>query len=292
MSKKFQIFLIIVAVFACSTFVVNRVNLGRVTTDSGFDVDYGGGGGWDSGGGGSSWDSGGSSWGSGGSSSSSDDGGGFGFIMFIIIVIIIIVVISSQNKNNTTNNRTYTSNTLPRNFDPGITPGAGKDPETQALLTDAYNIFLRVQEAWMNFDYDQMREYTTDELYNQYHSQLENMKTKGEQNVMKEFTLHSIEVLKKSTKNKIKQYVIDLNVSFKDYIIDKNGRTVRGNQFGQVRMHYKLTFIQNMENLTACPYCGGELENGATVCDYCHSHIPTVSGKMKLSNKEMVSQKK
>ena len=50
-----------------------------------------------------------------------------------------------------------------------------KTEENIKLLEESYEIFIETQIAWMNFDYDKLREVTTDNLYNTYYNQLQSL---------------------------------------------------------------------------------------------------------------------
>ena len=45
---------------------------------------------------------------------------------------------------------------------------------------ERYNDYVSIQEGWMNFNYQLLRDKLTDELYNQYEMQLETLKTKNQ----------------------------------------------------------------------------------------------------------------
>ena len=155
----------------------------KLKADSGWDSDYDSGS-WDSGSdwGSSSWDS---DWGSSGSSS-----GGGSFITFIIVAAIIIYVIIESNK---TNNNTAPTNT---NIQPSLSEEKKKKtlPEfnKQEFLDKAYSIFIEVQNAWSNFDYETLRKYLSDELFNTYKSQLRVLNAKKQKNLMHNFVKYNI----------------------------------------------------------------------------------------------------
>ena len=53
----------------------------------------------------------------------------------------------------------------------------------EVFLTQAYNNFVAVQNAWSEFDYKELRKLLTDELYNTYHSQLIALKAKNQKKI-------------------------------------------------------------------------------------------------------------
>ena len=182
MKKKFlKIFIIFSLIF--SVFALTDVS-DTIKADSGFDADYDydydyGGSDW-----GSSWDDdddddyyyGGSSSynnynGSGGGSLS---GGELALVILLslspFIVWLIIYLISNKVKE-------YKSNPL---ID---TRGMPVDND---LNMQAYLLYKRVQEAWMNQDIESVRHLLTDEMFNMYLMQLDTLIEKREVNVMED----------------------------------------------------------------------------------------------------------
>lgn len=56
-------------------------------------------------------------------------------------------------------------------------------------MIDAYHIYRQLQVAWMNFDYDKIKELVSDEMYNMYVNQLETLKVKNQKNMMEEINM-------------------------------------------------------------------------------------------------------
>lgn len=296
---------------------ISSFNLSSLATDSGFDVSY------DSGGG-SSWSSS-SDW---GSSSSDGDGDGdifgigeniimggiaiftiFGifniskkkkillsigigilvvlrmFVFLIVLVsvigtiIVLPIVLIKESINNKKKNKE-------QKLDLNV------KEEDKPILDEGYQIFYDVQMAWMNFDYNALRELVTDELYNMYYNQLQTLSLKGQKNVMSDFELLGYKLNSAfNHTNGTKSVNMSLNVKFYDYIVDQNGKKVRGNNRKKVNMTYSLSFVSKTNAITECPNCKAPLSSGATVCEHCKTHIQSTRGKMKLSNKRVISQK-
>lgn len=260
-----------IVLFTCAIFIIGMIlvfsyqNLSypSLATDSGYDVSY------DSGGG------------------SSGDGGGIFDLIFLfieypiptlILVIIFIIIVSIENSKKRKANGNDTS----------IVANSYKDEETKKLLLEAYQIFYDTQMAWMNFDYNVLKNLVTDELYNNYHTQLETLKLKGQQNIMRDFKLCEANLLSKKEEENQETIIVSMTVSFYDYIIDTNSKKVlRGKDTQKVTMFYHLTFVKSVEKSDVCPNCGAPLEK-SNYCDYCKSHIQGLSTNMRMSKKEMI----
>ena len=292
MKKKTLIILLVVAsLFAC----INIKPIG-VKADSGFDSSYSSGGGFSSG---SSSYSSGSSWSSSSSSrdySYSGSGSGYrsssgdaasAFIALIIIFgIIILVIIKSKGQNLPGFNLDHSKELSDDEVKKYI-----KDFDKDKFLMNRYNDYVKVQEDWMNFEYESLRSNLTDELYNQYEMQLDTLKVKNEKNVMKNFVYKDSMITKVSEENKQITVTMELVVSFIDYI-EQNGNAVRGSSTRPITQHYEITFVLSSVKLDSCPNCGAKLKNNASqTCEYCGSKISKVGEKAVMSKKESLGQR-
>lgn len=271
-----------------------------IATDSGFDTSYDYGGSWDSG---SSWDSD-SSWDYGSSSTGSSSSHSSGSTMDNVVVLIFLIVISfvvivelikkaKMAKQISKIDKMYYHRVEGINpevtsdmFDNDI-PLTEEDEERRKL---AYQIYLDVQEAWMNFDYDTLKGLLTDELYHTYQNQLQTLELKGQKNIMSDFTFQNSKILSKTLRNSINTLVIQLTVSFYDYIVDQDNVVIRGKKDRKVTMTYLLTFVFDEQSDGTCPHCGAQLENRETVCPYCKTNIQGVTKNMRLSKKQAINQ--
>ena len=260
----------------------------RTHADSGYDTSY------DSGGSSSDWSSSSSSDWSYSSSSygSSSSSGGSSFVGFIIwiIIIIIIIYIQNQKKNTASSNTKLQSNQEAINKIKEMLPSF----DESKFLQDGYNIYLDVQKAWMNFELDKVHNKITDELFNQYESQLSSMEIKGEQNVMNGFVLKDKAIRNCVVQNDNLEVTTRYIVEFYDYIINKeSGSVLRGTKSRKVRMTYDITFVMkaNEEKIKNCPNCGAPVEvNSSGVCPYCNSKIVGENTEWVMSKKISISQ--
>lgn len=135
-----------------------------------------------------------------------------------------------------------------------------KDNNTAAMqnfLDKRYADLVEIQKAWMNFDYNTLRRKTADELYNDYSMQLDTLKEKGQKNIMEEFDYDDAMVTKVTKENDNITVTVEIITNFYDYIINSDGKTVRGNENKKVRLHYQLTFVKSLEKpiIDKCPAC-------------------------------------
>ncbi len=267
-----------------------------VQADSGWDGSYDsdsntGGSSW----GGSGWDS--SDWGSSGSVSYFGESSNIVDYMIIFIVIVMIILFvkgMDQKKNISRKDENDTSNTYhlaPYNIDKIIKELPSFDKKE--FQKQIYEMYQKIQIAWMDFDYETLRKYTTDELYNQYHSQLVALHMKKQKNIMRDFELTDFEIVGMEKRNDKIALKVRFLIECFDYIVDQNNKVVRGQEHQKLIYDYEITVIKGLSTKdNVCPNCNAPLENlQSTVCPYCNSLIVSDHHDWVLAKKQMIHQK-
>lgn len=287
MKKKFIVFLTVIGM------LFSGVSMARA--DSGWDSSYDSGGSWDSGG----WDSGGwdSDWDSGGgwSSSSSDgsysDGDGFAFMIIFAVVVIIIIYFSINNRGGKGGSGSTSNFNKYSDIKDDRLKKIGMDADEFKKL--AFELYKSIQEEWMNFDYDGLRKHLTDELYNSYVMQLDALKVKGQQNIMKDFENIDVKITNITEEAGIVNVTVYLHTAMYDYVVDNNKKTVRGKDNHKIDIEYSITFVKaSDESLKKCPNCGAPFEGVAGgKCEYCGSTIVIGPKEYVMSKKTCIGQR-
>lgn len=258
--------LILVAVFATT------YNLELVGADSGFDSSYDGG-------------------------SDSGDGGDLFFLIYLCIeyppigiaVLTIILILYFKNKKK---GKQVVDKALNGKLD---LLDVNLFPEEKRLEIESFNLYKQIQFAWMNFDEETIRKYTTDEMYNMYLMQLDTLKVKNQKNLMYDIKYIGSSIKERYEENGQETIVMNMQVSCYDFIIDiKTNKVVRGNSSKVNIYNYELTFVRTKENkaLDICPRCGAPVEgNNSGVCEYCKSTLISNNYTLVMSKKKMLSQK-
>ncbi len=267
-----------------------------VQADSGWDGSYDsdsntGGSSW----GGSGWDS--SDWGSSGSVSYFGESSNIVdyMIIFIVIVMIILFVKGMDQKKNVSrkdeNDISNTYHLAPYNIDKIIKELPSFDKKE--FQKQIYEMYQKIQIAWMDFDYETLRKYTTDELYNQYHSQLVALHMKKQKNIMRDFELTDFEIVGMEKRNDKIALKVRFLIECFDYIVDQNNKVVRGQEHQKLIYDYEITVIKGLSTKdNVCPNCNAPLENlQSTVCPYCNSLIVSDHHDWVLAKKQMIHQK-
>ena len=204
------------------------------------------------------------------------------FSIFFVIVLLFMInprsVEITSNISNISTKKRYVDNKLVEKYN------------NEEFLKARYDDYLKVQYAWMNFDYDVLKEKLTDELYNQYSMQLDTLKVKNQKNVMSDFEYINSYVTYVNEKDDIISVTLELVVKFYDYI-EENGKVVRGNKDRVITQHYEMVFVSS-DGPKYCNSCGQELDKTIKkICPSCKSKLIYIPNTWVLSKKRSLEQK-
>ena len=178
-------------------------------------------------------------------------------------------------------------------IDPNFNP-----EEFKAFARDVY---IRLQAAWSKGDWEDIRTFESNELFEQHRNQLQEYLDKGQLNRM-----DRVGVLNERYSGFRQQagkdvLEIDLDVKQIDYIIDsKTKQIVIGDPNEEDYGTYRLTFSRTTGNktnvatgetkITNCPNCGAPTTiTSSGKCPYCGSIITTTDYGWVLSNLSKIS---
>lgn len=208
-----------------------------------------------------------------------------------ILIIVLSAVLSRSGR------RSYTPYSADDSATVNKIKGYLPNFDKSAFLTEGYKIYRDIQDAWMNFKLDSVRNIITDEMYNMYSSQLDIMETKGEQNIMSDFNWVDSFISGVTVQNDSIVITTRYVIEFYDYIINKNtGKVVSGNKKQKYRVTYEMKFQKSLSGVKVdrCPNCGAKLEddsNGAAICKYCGSKLVFDNMNWVLTDKKVLYQR-
>ena len=214
--------------------------------------------------------------------------------MIIFAVVVIIIIYFSINNRGGKGGSSSSSNNSFNNY------SDIKDDRLKKIGMDAdefkklaFELYKSIQEEWMNFDYEGLRKHLTDELYNSYVMQLDALKVKGQQNIMKDFENIDVKITNITEESGIVNVTVYLHTAMYDYVVDNNKKTVRGKDNHKIDIEYSITFVKaSDESLKKCPNCGAPFEGVAGgKCEYCGSTIVIGPKEYVMSKKTCIGQR-
>ena len=158
----------------------------------------------------------------------------------------------------------------------------------------AFKIYKNIQNAWSEFDYETLRKYTTDEIYNTYVMQLETLKLKNQKNIMTDIERLNVKIFHIEETNGILNVSVYMNIRMYDYVVNSKGKVIRGTDMRKINIEYEITFVKSISNKdnTICPNCGAKVDAVSSgKCDYCGSTIVIDSNEFVMSKKKCINQR-
>ncbi|MGL4797909.1 MAG: TIM44-like domain-containing protein [Cellulosilyticaceae bacterium] len=178
----------------------------------------------------------------------------------------------------------------------------GKDPgfSEQLLVSKVNNMFIRLQLAWMNKVWEEVRPFETDALFNTHKMQLDQYIRSGRTNRIEDICIVNTELLRYYERGEYEYLDVEIKSRFTDYIVeDTTGNVVKGDPRRTIHMQYKwklarkggtVTNVKHIE-ATECPNCGANISiNQAGKCEYCGSVVTKGDFDWVLSEIEVISQ--
>lgn len=268
----------------------------------------------------SSWDSGSSSswsshdydYGSSSSSSYDSDSDLDGFTIIGVLVFFAIVFIYSyikaKNSQKSQGNISKTAYATPeidvsqshiwadeiKKIDPNFSE--------EKMLAWAKDLYVKLQNAWTERDWEPMRPFETESLFEQHKSQLQGYIDTNRINIVDRIAVNYATLYKFRQEGDRDILEIALKATKKDYIIDATTKEVLEGNKEQDRISvYKMTFERKTGVLTPegtgkvkttnCPNCGAPTEiTSAGKCPYCGSVITTGNNTWVLSGLEPLNR--
>ena len=204
---------------------------------------------------------------------------------------IIIAVISTIKTRNQGKKELKQITTM---SDESIHKRLGNDFDIEAFKKEAFESYKAIQIAWMERDVEPVRHLLSDQMCSMYRTQLATLVAKNQKNMMEDIEYVNCNISRVvKTPKKIEIEVL-LQVTCRDYIVDKNNKVVRGNKRAINHYSYKLVFVKSLKesSLKTCPNCGAKLENAQSdKCEYCNTVIVKESTNFAMTDKKMLRQK-
>lgn len=167
---------------------------------------------------------------------------------------------------------------------------------SDAFLTWAKEVFLRIQQAWTERDWKVIRPFESNELFSTHNAQLNEYIKNHKINIIEKINISNA-ILKEFRQDGDKEVIImELTAIMRDYVIDDRTREVlESDPNRDWHMKYLMTFNRKSgvktkagtseKSTTNCPNCGAPTEiTSSGQCEYCDSVITTGEHDWVLSD--------
>jgi preprotein translocase subunit SecG len=252
-----------------------------------------------------------------------DGGGGLGFPLFIPFIggsggwggflwIVIIIAIyyfrrksrQSRRQNNTSANSSNNHIAYEQPSDNNLSILRANDPNfsEESFITRINNMYVQLQEAWMKKDWQSIRPFETDALFNAHQKELQALIDAHRTNIIDDIGILDTHILKYTVDGSNEVITVYLKARIIDYVIDDNTKKViEGNKTQEVHIAYSLKMIRRHgvqtkpdsanTHATQCPNCGANVSiNESGKCDYCGSIISNGEYDWVLSSVSVLEQ--
>lgn len=231
--------------------------------------------------------------------------GGSGLLAAIILVIIVFSFIRRAKRIGTTGTTASRSanysQLMPietiRNADPNFSEAA--------IQEKIGNLYVRMQGAWQEKEFDSMRPFMTDALFNQFKLQLDELVRAGQTNYVERIAVLNVDLTGWRSDEVVDAIVALVNTRIIDYTVDdRTGKLISGSKTAEKFMTYEWTLTrskgrttpagdENDETTTVhCPSCGAPVEiNQSAKCPYCGSVINAEDFDWVISSIRGISQR-
>lgn len=230
----------------------------------------------------------------------------FVFVFFIFIIVRIFKTKSRQAVNKATRSvithieasfakkeeeeNGFSTTGQPVDYTERIVPRVrdyDDDFMASSFLTWANNVFVTLQNAWTQRDWNSIRSFEKEDLFNRHKAQLDEYINNGRINVIENVNILA-SFLNKYERNREYEFLtVFISATMNDYIINANTKcVVSGSPNKLYNKKYLLTFMRkkgvknrpgfNKATARNCPNCGATITmTNNCKCDYCGSIITT-----------------
>jgi len=152
--------------------------------------------------------------------------------------------------------------------------------DAQRFQTRARTIFMTLQEGWTSQQWEKLRPYETENVFQQHRFWMEEYKKKGLRNVLANVRLTRVEVVNVQKDAHYQAITCRMHAAMRDSTVRVSTGKVVGGDAGRDRVFTEYwTFLRRPGAQTKgqdanCPSCGAPLKvSQAGVCEYCNSKI-------------------
>ncbi len=215
---------------------------------------------------------------------------GPGLLLLILVFVVLIVVVSYLGKQNKQmmKPKEYSYTPLKDEDIKKVLPNETRE----SLVKNAFDIYYKLEDCYNNQNEKELRNYTSNSMYNMYIMKLEEMKVKHQRNIVEQIELIKGDVLSLNEANGFYDLVVVLDIKARDYIINTNTNELVGVGItNPLEYIYEVTLLK--EETIKCPKCDADLDPNSDVCPNCHVQVikneKWVISKIELKDKKQLN---
>ena len=224
-------------------------------------------------------------------------------ILAVIIFALIIIGLVKLSKIDSS----YTSYETPPQYMPfdftnkimEFIKQSDKNFDSEKFIAWSKNIFITLQTAWSERDWEKIRTIEKEELFERHNTQIQEYIRLGKINCIDKIDIIQTFLHKYVRDKNFEHLTVCMKVKMIDYIIDeKSGKILKGSKYLETYMTYLLTFTRRrgvktniIDSVTSnsCPHCGAYVDSSsAGRCKYCGSIIHSGEYNWVLSDIQAV----
>lgn len=166
---------------------------------------------------------------------------------------------------------------------------------SDAFIGWSREVFMKIQTAWTTRNWEEIRPFESNELFNQHNAQLDDYIRNNKINKIERINIKKVALNSFKVDGDKEVLTVYLDAIMRDYITDLNGKTIEGDPNKDWYMKYVMTFNRKTgvktqpglsnKSTTNCPNCSAPTEiTSAGRCEYCKSIITTGEHDWVLSD--------
>ena len=146
----------------------------------------------------------------------------------------------------------------------------------EEFMNEIYDSFVKVQYAFMQFNYDALEKLLNDKLFDKYKKELKDLNTKKHKKIMKSFNKEDVSIVSTDINNDILTVKAKLKVNFIGYTLNEKSEVIDGVKGKKVSKTFELSLsklLKEDKKITKCPHCGNKLEKDIKRCPNCENDV-------------------
>lgn len=224
-------------------------------------------------------------------------------LVSIMLIALVVKEFDKRKKNNTESQDAssgFSGSQRPQvtdNTEAILEALVPKDPkfDGDVFISWAKDVFVALQTAWTERDWDKVRLFESESLYQQHAMQLQEYCNLGRINVIEKIHFKKSYLQQYILESEYEYLVVYFDVNMIDYIKDeKTNQVIKGRPSEPCNMRYLYTFMRKRGVLTDpeksgklsnCPHCGAPIHvTAAGQCEYCGYIVTTAACDWVLSD--------